>query len=159
MAPSRLNRPIHARYFAYVFPLYLLPVPSPQFPSPPWNNCNPPPHRSRIAPPRRHSIPNRFVLAVSSDTPSANLASIAGRCLNCREGSLLSPSCLFHRKRSPILPRTPSRALVSRAIPLLPPPTLFPAGFPCLHHESPTSPRSEERRVGKECRSRWSPYH
>src|SRR2546430_7577124 len=22
-----------------------------------------------------------------------------------------------------------------------------------------TSPRSEERRVGKECRSRWSPYH
>ena len=23
---------------------------------------------------------------------------------------------------------------------------------------SPT-PRSEERRVGKECRSRWSPYH
>ena len=27
--------------------------------------------------------------------------------------------------------------------------------------ELPTSagPRSEERRVGKECRSRWSPYH
>src|SRR6266404_9623236 len=23
----------------------------------------------------------------------------------------------------------------------------------------PTLPRSEERRVGKECRSRWSPYH
>ena len=22
-----------------------------------------------------------------------------------------------------------------------------------------THPRSEERRVGKECRSRWSPYH
>ena len=22
-----------------------------------------------------------------------------------------------------------------------------------------TSARSEERRVGKECRSRWSPYH
>ena len=22
-----------------------------------------------------------------------------------------------------------------------------------------TPPRSEERRVGKECRSRWSPYH
>ena len=22
-----------------------------------------------------------------------------------------------------------------------------------------TEPRSEERRVGKECRSRWSPYH
>src|SRR5258706_12189614 len=24
---------------------------------------------------------------------------------------------------------------------------------------SPTTARSEERRVGKECRSRWSPYH
>ena len=23
----------------------------------------------------------------------------------------------------------------------------------------PRDPRSEERRVGKECRSRWSPYH
>src|SRR5256885_13746235 len=23
----------------------------------------------------------------------------------------------------------------------------------------PSTPRSEERRVGKECRSRWSPYH
>ena len=27
----------------------------------------------------------------------------------------------------------------------------------CFHHFLPT--RSEERRVGKECRSRWSPYH
>src|SRR3712207_9037330 len=26
-------------------------------------------------------------------------------------------------------------------------------------HMSPPLPRSEERRVGKECRSRWSPYH
>src|SRR5260370_37921359 len=34
-----------------------------------------------------------------------------------------------------------------------------------VHHSSPRrgrrwfSTRSEERRVGKECRSRWSPYH
>ena len=29
-----------------------------------------------------------------------------------------------------------------------------------LHAQSKfSSPRSEERRVGKECRSRWSPYH
>src|SRR3989440_7176127 len=27
----------------------------------------------------------------------------------------------------------------------------------CVHREAPS--RSEERRVGKECRSRWSPYH
>ena len=26
-------------------------------------------------------------------------------------------------------------------------------------YDCPKSPRSEERRVGKECRSRWSPYH
>ena len=28
-----------------------------------------------------------------------------------------------------------------------------------LKIELPYNPRSEERRVGKECRSRWSPYH
>ena len=26
-------------------------------------------------------------------------------------------------------------------------------------NNGPDKPRSEERRVGKECRSRWSPYH
>src|SRR3712207_7659623 len=26
-------------------------------------------------------------------------------------------------------------------------------------HPTPIGERSEERRVGKECRSRWSPYH
>src|SRR3712207_9105062 len=31
----------------------------------------------------------------------------------------------------------------------------FPSATEDLHHEI----RSEERRVGKECRSRWSPYH
>ena len=28
-----------------------------------------------------------------------------------------------------------------------------------LYERVPTAARSEERRVGKECRSRWSPYH
>ena len=28
-----------------------------------------------------------------------------------------------------------------------------------LHKGMTSSDRSEERRVGKECRSRWSPYH
>src|SRR5256885_12857394 len=31
-------------------------------------------------------------------------------------------------------------------------------GTASRHHE-PSDARSEERRVGKECRSRWSPYH
>ena len=29
----------------------------------------------------------------------------------------------------------------------------------CLSNKPETDLRSEERRVGKECRSRWSPYH
>src|SRR6266498_4067142 len=29
----------------------------------------------------------------------------------------------------------------------------------CGEEPRAASPRSEERRVGKECRSRWSPYH
>ena len=32
----------------------------------------------------------------------------------------------------------------------------FEKGFPFLKLDAA---RSEERRVGKECRSRWSPYH
>src|SRR2546430_3665472 len=31
--------------------------------------------------------------------------------------------------------------------------------FPMLANAGKTTYRSEERRVGKECRSRWSPYH
>ena len=33
------------------------------------------------------------------------------------------------------------------------------ASLVMLHEEGIISDRSEERRVGKECRSRWSPYH
>ena len=32
-------------------------------------------------------------------------------------------------------------------------------GTACGECESENLQRSEERRVGKECRSRWSPYH
>src|SRR3712207_9467334 len=31
--------------------------------------------------------------------------------------------------------------------------------YPDRHCRPPMGNRSEERRVGKECRSRWSPYH
>src|SRR5260370_32579370 len=34
-----------------------------------------------------------------------------------------------------------------------------PAREPANRYEWPCPGRSEERRVGKECRSRWSPYH
>ena len=32
-------------------------------------------------------------------------------------------------------------------------------GYGCIQLLPFLDPRSEERRVGKECRSRWSPYH
>ena len=32
-------------------------------------------------------------------------------------------------------------------------------GFPVIPPTEQRVQRSEERRVGKECRSRWSPYH
>ena len=31
--------------------------------------------------------------------------------------------------------------------------------YDCRINDNISHPRSEERRVGKECRSRWSPYH
>ena len=34
-----------------------------------------------------------------------------------------------------------------------------PAGVPLIMVRGDDARRSEERRVGKECRSRWSPYH
>ena len=36
---------------------------------------------------------------------------------------------------------------------------VFPILPPSIYNITATRPRSEERRVGKECRSRWSPYH
>src|SRR2546426_10236152 len=48
----------------------------------------------------------------------------------------------------------------------IPPPPVPPLQPPCELLEivlslirGPAKKRSEERRVGKECRSRWSPYH
>ena len=34
-----------------------------------------------------------------------------------------------------------------------------PSGFEIINDRLTGNTRSEERRVGKECRSRWSPYH
>ena len=51
---------------------------------------------------------------------------------------------------------TQARDIVRRAIGAEVPAEL-PRGVGALLHEAAL--RSEERRVGKECRSRWSPYH
>ena len=81
--------------------------------------------------------------------------------------AVLAPSSLYWRK-TPLDEMVPDRARLARAalrlsgadslrfaaIELPPPPSLPP--------QAPRTTglmRSEERRVGKECRSRWSPYH
>src|SRR2546429_9164445 len=46
-----------------------------------------------------------------------------------------------------------------RTAPSLPTETGITSGGGCLAGAVPSILRSEERRVGKECRSRWSPYH
>src|SRR2546425_2141917 len=50
----------------------------------------------------------------------------------------------------PAPPESQSASLVDR---------VGQTGFLQLYSESFKNVRSEERRVGKECRSRWSPYH
>ena len=49
-------------------------------------------------------------------------------------------------------PSTFAVIVPSVAFPPFPPSSL-------LEHPDNVTNRSEERRVGKECRSRWSPYH
>src|SRR3989441_13089233 len=58
-------------------------------------------------------------------------------------------------------PPPPGPATSPPAVPPAPPPGAQQAGGPGQAAPPPgaTDRRSEERRVGKECRSRWSPYH
>src|SRR5574337_978456 len=50
-------------------------------------------------------------------------------------------------------PATPQTTSPTNLNPITGPSTTLPGPLP------PQTTRSEERRVGKECRSRWSPYH
>src|SRR2546427_13088659 len=55
-----------------------------------------------------------------------------------------------------------SKAFPSRKAPVQPRKAALgprPAGMALSCSSACTTRRSEERRVGKECRSRWSPYH
>ena len=54
------------------------------------------------------------------------------------------------------------RDFQSKLIPTIPAETIIGVRIPTIRKlakEYGKSVRSEERRVGKECRSRWSPYH
>src|SRR2546427_5486393 len=48
---------------------------------------------------------------------------------------------------------------LDREMPFAGHPTLGSCHAWLSQHGAPRNARSEERRVGKECRSRWSPYH
>ena len=72
---------------------------------------------------------------------------------NSPDQSMISQYPSAHRRESF------SRSTIAYATP---PPELPPSHAPrpsSRGAENYGSPRSEERRVGKECRSRWSPYH
>src|SRR3712207_7930326 len=57
----------------------------------------------------------------------------------------------------PISSGAPSRTWLTKIVPFGA--TAMPVGAVRPFQTRCTLPRSEERRVGKECRSRWSPYH
>src|SRR3712207_7514268 len=61
-----------------------------------------------------------------------------------RAGASVSPDCVPLPVPARITPLVGSAST-----------TFIPGGNPTLAQAT----RSEERRVGKECRSRWSPYH
>src|SRR2546427_5732883 len=67
-----------------------------------------------------------------------------------------SPRAGRPRSVSPA-PATPCR--IGRSPQRFPAPSIGPTRSLAHPPRSPSDARSEERRVGKECRSRWSPYH
>src|ERR1035437_3891910 len=73
-----------------------------------------------------------------------------------RSGVAGVTSVLPHMAGLILIARFPSAFLSPPAEPALARHIVTPLVEPLTEF---TQPRSEERRVGKECRSRWSPYH
>ena len=74
---------------------------------------------------------------------SGNIGGMVARHLNTRGLPLILP--LRNPAKAPDLPNCEARR--------------FAYGDLELAKQALNTTRSEERRVGKECRSRWSPYH
>src|SRR3989475_7849823 len=90
---------------------------------------------------RRHT---RFDCDWSSDVCSSDLDG---------GGAQEEPQGRVHEARGPVVGRIAAQLVHAVAQPLV------PAHGQCVGHAPADEIRSEERRVGKECRSRWSPYH
>src|SRR5260221_656140 len=85
---------------------------------------------------RRHT---RSLCDWSSDVCSSDLCIRARCCFDTRRCSAIAvPTCSSRSRRESTGPPREAKAKSGRAV---------------------WTSRSEERRVGKECRSRWSPYH
>src|SRR5260370_31712523 len=91
---------------------------------------------------RRHT---RFKCDWSSDVCSSDLA------LDLRQRAGADPAAQVHLALRRTLQREPSAPEIERGV-------RFLQKMRSEHHAT-AEERSEERRVGKECRSRWSPYH
>src|SRR2546421_4297742 len=90
---------------------------------------------------RRHTRSDRDW---SSDVCSSDLS---------RSSASGSPSCVHVRLRLPAERRS------TAALPAFGPKYQTASTSSWAARTSARTSRSEERRVGKECRSRWSPYH
>src|ERR1043165_7268624 len=80
-----------------------------------------------------HLIPGWVLSELLSELLQYSHQPLAGFFSRCEDQSCIRPMLANWAKS---LPERPDHVLASRS-----------------------DPRSEERRVGKECRSRWSPYH
>src|SRR2546430_5136810 len=88
---------------------------------------------------RRHT---RFDCDWSSDVCSSDLLGAVAAVAAIAAVGALSPACAI----------TPRAALPLSVLSVI-------VTLPLMATPAPLALRSEERRVGKECRSRWSPYH
>src|SRR3989440_1928516 len=71
----------------------------------------------------------------------------------------ISPAAARPVIPTPVRPKPVASATPGGAVPVPPRPVASAAPGAIPLEERRREKRSEERRVGKECRSRWSPYH
>ena len=100
-------------------------------------------------------------MAITARAPPAVEAGLRARRWEGRRGDFETSRRLAERVRVKRLPRDEQRAYYRLLVALAEDPVEKLDHLSELRWllESEVRDRSEERRVGKECRSRWSPYH
>src|ERR1035438_4492237 len=113
-----------------------------------WKNSSRDTFNAGFSPLARTAISNRLIALRATGSPRRTADSSA---LSCDRESF--PASNSHRMRTCVSnsKRGSRRQLLFRF-------GNFPEGGSIPVHDV-AQDRSEERRVGKECRSRWSPYH